>query len=125
MSSSKDSIAIGASWCGYSQRQKAALERDCGSQGGAWDAESSMCTFEGNRKVGIVMCDVDKDAEICQQVQGQVSGYPTWVEKDSHGDVTLMKQAVPERVIPAQERTVHYVPGICSLPSMKEASQCQ
>ena len=125
MSAEKDLIAIGASWCGYSQRQKAALERDCGSQGGEWDADNSMCTFEGNRKVGIVMCDENADAAICQKVQGQVQGYPTWVEQDSRGDVTLMTQTVPERVIPAQEKTVHYVPGICNLPSMKGASQCQ
>lgn len=117
---SSDLIAIGASWCGYSQKQKAALERDCGQQGGTWDSESTTCTLEDNKKIGIIMCDENKDAEVCQAVQGQVQGYPTWFESNDEGSLRPLT-----KTIPAQQRTVHYVPEICSLPSMKGAPQCQ
>ena len=115
MNAEKDLVAVGASWCHFSKEQKKSLEDACQGKG-TWDAETATCDL-GNRKVGIVMCDTDAENPVCQAVQGQVAGYPTWFEKDSSsGEVTPM--------IKTQETTVHYVPEICNLPSMKGAKQC-
>ena len=143
----KDLVAIGASWCGYSQRQLASLEATCD---GTWDSENTTCHMGNGRKVGIVMCNnvaadgtVDNEffPNVCKDSQGLVSGYPTWVETSDDGDIKLMEQQVPERVIPAvpervipgvPERvipattsTVHFVSGICELPTMKGSADCQ
>lgn len=127
----KDLVAIGASWCGYSQRQLASLEATCD---GTWDSENTTCHMDDGRKVGIVMCNnvaadgtVDNEffPNVCKDSQGLVSGYPTWVETSDDGDIKLMEQQVPERVIPATTSTVHFVSGICELPTMKGSADCQ
>ena len=116
-------ISVGASWCGFSQRQKAALEQNCSDRNGQWDAENSTCTLE-DKKIGIVMCDTEKDNAVCQAVDGQVQGYPTWFEKKGN-EISPLMRTVPERVIPEQQATVHFEADMCALPSMKDSAHCK
>ena len=96
---SKQYIAVGASWCGYSTKQKDEIDK-----------------LDGAENVHMLMCQGDDtdweegswQKNTCDAAMSQISGFPTWFEKegelDGDGEV---KPIVEERTV---EQGLHFMP---------------
>merc|ERR1712224_57535 len=108
---SKQYIAVGAQWCGYSTKQKDESDK----LQGADNVHMFMCQGDGT--------DWEEGSwqkKTCDAAMGQIQGFPTWFEKegDIEGDGEV-KAIVEEKTVQQglhfmpQDRLCEALPGAC------------
>lgn len=79
-------VAVGAQWCGFSQRQEQAIEGM--AEGTASNVHMVMCQDESRNPI---THEEEWKNSVCNGTKDAIRGFPTWFKQDEDGNVTQLQ----------------------------------